>query len=206
MVLQRAPQQAVVWGYSDVQNVSITLKANKKTYDTRSYLSNIYSSNEYIWSITLDAESEEGPFELIATETFPNKTEIFISIDDVLFGDVWLCSGQSNMGMAVRNIFNASTEIENAGNYPKLRLFTASKQQSIKPEEELLNISLNWSVASPTSVGSPYASAVCWLYGRMIHMELDDKRPIGLIHTSWGGTIIELWSPPQVLKDCQVSM
>ncbi|CAF3920018.1 unnamed protein product, partial [Adineta steineri] len=56
------------------------------------------------------------------------------------------------------------------------------------------------------SVGNAYTSAVCWLYGRMIYEGLDDKRPIGLIHTSWGGTSIELWSPPEVLKDCHVSI
>jgi sialate O-acetylesterase len=206
MVLQRAPQKAIVWGYGDGQNVSITLKMSKKIYDTRSYLLPIHLSNENIWSVILDAESEEGPFQLIATQKFSNGSQISISLDDVLFGDVWLCSGQSNMGMAVQRIFNSSIEIENAGKYPKVRLFTASRNQSTKPEEELLGIALNWSIASPASVGSAYTSAVCWLYGRMIHAELDDRRPIGLIHTSWGGTAIEFWSPPQALKECGVSM
>jgi sialate O-acetylesterase len=206
MVLQRAPQKAVVWGYGDGQNVSITLKMNTKLYHTTSYLSSVQSSDESIWSVTLGAESEEGPFQLVATQRLVNGSRISISLNDVLFGDVWLCSGQSNMGFSVQRMFNSSVEIENAGKYPKVRLFTASKQQSPKPEEELLGIGLNWSVASPTSVSSGYTSAVCWLYGRMIHMGLDDRRPIGLVHTSWGGTAIELWSPPQALKDCSVSM
>ncbi|CAF3612091.1 unnamed protein product [Rotaria sp. Silwood1] len=204
MVLQRAPQKAIVWGYADGQNVSIILKINKKIYHTNSYLSSIHSSNESIWSVPLDAESEEGPFELVAIQTFSNGSQISISLHDVLFGDVWLCSGQSNMEMPVRKIFNGSIEIENAGKYPKVRLFTASRQQSTKPEEDLLGIALNWSIASPKSVGSIYASAVCWLYGRMIHLGLDDKRPIGLIHISWGGTAIEMWAPPQVIKDCDI--
>jgi sialate O-acetylesterase len=206
MVLQRAPQKAIVWGYGDNQNVSITLKINKKVYHTISFLPPLHSSDESVWSVTLDAEIEEGPFQLVATQKFLNGSQISISLNDVLFGDVWLCSGQSNMGMAVRGIFNSSIEIENAGKYPKVRLFTASRQQSVKLEEELLGIALNWSVASPQSVGNVHASAVCWLYGRMIHMGLDDRRPIGLIHTSWGGTAIELWSPPQALKECDVPM
>jgi sialate O-acetylesterase len=206
MVLQRAPQKSIVWGYGDGQNVSIMLKMNQKIYDTRSYLSSNDLSDESIWSVTLDVEMEEGPFELIATQKLSNGSEKTIRLNDILFGDVWICSGQSNMEMSVQRIFNSSTEIKNAGKYPKVRLFTASKQQSNKPEEELLGIALNWSIASPESVGSAYTSAVCWLYGRMIHMGVDDKRPIGLIHTSWGGTAIELWSPPQVLKDCGVSM
>ncbi|CAF0848546.1 unnamed protein product [Adineta steineri] len=174
---------------------------NGKIYRTRSY-----STNESIWSVTLDAESQEGPFQLIATQKMSNGSQKSISLNDILFGDVWLCSGQSNMGMAVQKMFNSSIEIENAAKYPKVRLFAASKQQSIKPEEELLGIGLKWSIASPVSVGNAYTSAVCWLYGRMIYEGLDDKRPIGLIHTSWGGTSIELWSPPEVLKDCHVSM
>ncbi|CAF0850228.1 unnamed protein product [Adineta steineri] len=201
MVLQRAPQKSIVWGYGDSQNVSITLKMNGKVYQTRSY-----STNESIWSVTLDAESQEGPFQLIATQQMSNGSQKLISLNDILFGDVWLCSGQSNMGMAVQKMFNSSIEIENAGKYPKVRLFAASKQQSIEPEEELLGIGLKWSIASPISVGNAYTSAVCWLYGRMIYEGLDDKRPIGLIHTSWGGTSIELWSPPGVLKDCHVSI
>ena len=62
---------------------------------------------------------------------------------------------------------------------------------------------MKWSTASADSVGSQYTSAVCWLYGGMIQSELDG-RPIGLVHTSWGGTAVELWSPPQVLKDCDI--
>jgi hypothetical protein len=80
-------------------------------------------------------------------------------------------------------MFNASLEIENAYKYPKIRLFTASPVQSNIPEEELLSIALNWSVASNTSVASGANSAVCWLYGRMIHEGLGG-RPIGLIHAS----------------------
>lgn len=201
MVLQRAPQRSIVWGYSDTQNVSIILTINTKIYQTKSSL-----SNENIWSITLDAQSDEGPFELVATQIFSNGSKKSISLRDILFGDVWLCSGQSNMEMSVQKIFNGSIEIANAGKYPKIRLFTAGKRQSMQPEDELSSITLNWSIASTESVGSLYTSAVCWIYGRMIHTELADHRPIGLIHTSWGGTSIELWSPPEVLKDCHMSM
>ncbi len=104
--------------------------------------------------------------------------------------------------------FNASEEIENAGNYPKIRVFTAALKSSGAPVEELLGIVSNWSVASSKSIDGPswsYMSAVCWLYGRMIHQALNG-RPIGLIATSWGGTAIELWAPPQALHDCNNTM
>jgi sialate O-acetylesterase len=131
-----------------------------------------------------------------------NGTLETITLEDVLFGDVWICSGQSNMHFAVSQMFNASIEIQNANNYPKVRLFTVPDVPSDTPQEELISIGLPWSVASNSSV--PRASAVCWLYGRMVQEALGG-RPIGLIHGSWGGTPAEYWVPPEVLKDCNVS-
>jgi sialate O-acetylesterase len=104
-------------------------------------------------------------------------------------------------------IYNGTQEIANAGNYPKVRVFSAARRTSSLPVEELSGIDLNWSVASSKSIGGPdwiYMSAVCWLYGRMIHEALDG-RPIGLIATSWGGTLIELWMPPKALQECNIT-
>jgi sialate O-acetylesterase len=165
------------------------------------------AKNESIWSVTLDPVSDEGPFDIHVSQPLANGTLVTITLHDVLFGDVWICSGQSNMQLTVGLIYNATEEIANAGNYPKIRVFTASLEHSASPVEELINISLNWSLASPHSVGGPdwvYMSAVCWLYGRMIHQALDG-RPIGLIATSFGGTFIELWMPPKALQDCNTT-
>jgi sialate O-acetylesterase len=175
------------------------------TKTSRSELAN--AQNESIWSITLDPVSDEGPFDIHVSQPLANGTLVTITIYDVLFGDVWLCSGQSNMELTVSMIHNATEEIANAGNFPKIRVFTTAHKPSALPVEELLGISLNWSVASPHSVGGPdwvYMSAVCWLYGRMIHQALDG-RPIGLIATSWGGTFIEYWMPTKALHDCNTT-
>ncbi|CAF1153132.1 unnamed protein product [Adineta ricciae] len=204
MVLQRAPQRAIVWGYEDTFDVPILMTMNNKQYHTRSSSRSSNSLDESIWSVTLDAQTEEGPFQIKVTRPLPNGTLDTISLNDVLFGDVWICSGQSNMEFPVSRMFNASIEIENSSKYPKVRLFSASQRQSAIPQEELLSIALKWSVAEPASVGSGATSAVCWLYGRMINEQLGG-RPIGLIHSSWGGTDIEYWSPPEVLKDCGVT-
>jgi len=205
MVLQRAPQRAVVWGYGDTR-ARTTLSINNKFYQTISGAVPVNQLGESIWSVTLDAESEEGPFEVIVTQPVAGGSLASISLKNVLYGDVWICSGQSNMQMTVIDIFNGATEIANAGNYPKIRFFSAALRDSASPVEELLGVAQPWSVASPSSIGGPsywYASAVCWLYGRMIHTALNN-RPIGLIATSWGGTVIELWMPPQALIDCGV--
>ena len=203
MVLQRAPQRAVVWGYGDASTLT-TLRMDGKVYTT---ISNAEPANEWgesIWSVTLDPVSDEGPFDIHVSQPSANGTMVTITIHDILFGDVWMCAGQSNMEMTVIEIFNATIEIANAGDFPKIRLFSAALMASAVPIEELLQILQNWSIASPESVGGPpsyYFSAVCWLYGRMMHQALGG-RPLGLIVSSWGGTPIELWMPPKALQDC----
>jgi sialate O-acetylesterase len=206
MVLQRAPQRAIVWGYGDA-NKSTTVTINSQIYTTISRTKSENNLGESIWSVTLDPVSDEGPFDIHVSQPLTNGTLFTITLHDILFGDVWICSGQSNMEMAVIDIFNGTEEIANAGNYPKIRLFTSAHYALGTPSEELLGMWLNWSVASPKSVGGPsfiYMSAVCWLYGRMIHEALGG-RPIGLIATSWNGTAIEYWMPPKALNDCNIS-
>jgi sialate O-acetylesterase len=205
MVLQRAPQRSIVWGYSDDFDTPITLSMNNKAYQTKSSSTpSADSVGASIWSVTLDAQTEEGPFQVKVTRPLANGTLETITLDDVLFGDVWLCSGQSNMQFSVSGMFNGSVEIENASKYPKIRLFTSTDAAADTPQEEVLRIGLPWSIASPTSVRSPYTSAVCWLYGRMIQEGLGG-RPIGLVHSSMSNTYIESWSPPEVLKDCDIT-
>jgi sialate O-acetylesterase len=206
MVLQRAPQRAIVWGFGDPSTLT-TLRMNDKTYTTVSQPEPANAQNESIWSVTLDPVSDEGPFDIHVSQPSANGTLFTITLHDVLFGDVWICSGQSNMQLTVSMIYNGTVEIANAANYPKIRVFTAAMNLSAAPVEELLGIALNWSLASPHSLGGPdwdYMSAVCWLYGRMIHEALGG-RPIGLINTCWGGTEIEAWVPRRALHDCNMT-
>ena len=157
-----------------------------------------------IWSVTLDPQPAEGPFQVKVTRPLANGTLETIVLNDVLFGDVWVCSGQSNMQFTVNRMFNASLEIENAYKYPKVRLFTVADAPAFTPQEELISIAMQWSAASNATVAGGATSAVCWLYGRMINEALGG-RPMGLIHTSWGGTDIEYWTPPEVLRDCGIT-
>jgi sialate O-acetylesterase len=206
MVLQRAPQRAIVWGFGDVGKLT-TLRMNNQIYTTISQSEPSNELNESIWSVTLAPIADEGPFDIHVSQLSANGTLVTIMLQDVLFGDVWICSGQSNMQFTVNMMFNGTQEIQNAGNFSKIRLFTASLLPSATPVEELLGINQNWSVASPESVGGPeadYFSAVCWVYGRMIYQALGG-RPLGLIATSYSGTPVEDWMPPQALQDCNVT-
>jgi sialate O-acetylesterase len=161
MVLQRAPQRAIVWGYADTFNTLTILTINNEIYHTRTSSLPANSLGESVWSVTLNPQPEEGPFQVKVTHPLPNGTLTTITLNNVLFGDVWMCSGQSNMGFSVQSMYNGSVEIANAAKYTKVRLFTATRRQPDTPQEELLSIALNWSVASAASVGSPFASAVC---------------------------------------------
>ncbi len=109
---------------------------------------------------------------------------------NILFGDVWLCSGQSNMEMGIGNVNNAEQEIS-AANYPGIRLFSVPKRVAFTPQTELKS---RWLVCNPQNIGQGAwngFSAVAYFFGRKLHRELGV--PIGLIHSSWGGTEAESW-------------
>jgi sialate O-acetylesterase len=108
-----------------------------------------------------------------------------LTIADVLVGDVWIGSGQSNMQFAVRQSVNADAEIA-AASFPQIRLFYVPRKTSPVPLED---VDARWVVCSPESVKE--FSAVLYFFGRQMHQDL--KAPIGLIHSSWGGTPIASW-------------
>jgi sialate O-acetylesterase len=120
-----------------------------------------------------------------------------ITIDDVLVGDVWIGSGQSNMQWAVRQSDNPDAEIASA-NFPQIRLFSVPRKTSSVPLED---VDGKWVVCSPESVRE--FSAVLYFFGRQMHQDL--KVPMGLIHSSWGGTPIASWlSGPSLVGNARL--
>lgn len=127
-------------------------------------------------------------------------------LDDVYFGDVWLCGGQNNMQFTVNMAFNASQEIALANNYPHIRLFTWVGQGAIstQPQPPPKPTTQPWSVANATSInGQPWThfSAVCWFYGKELYDRY--KVPIGLVSSNWGGTTVQAWTSPHTLEKCK---
>jgi sialate O-acetylesterase len=108
-----------------------------------------------------------------------------ITIADVLVGDVWIGSGQSNMQWAVRQSDNPDAEIA-AAKFPQIRLFYVPRKTSAVPMDD---VDAKWVVCSPETIGE--FSAVLYYFGRQMHQDL--KVPMGLIHSSWGGTPIASW-------------
>lgn len=112
-----------------------------------------------------------------------------IELKDILVGEVWLCSGQSNMEWSVAQSDNAQAEIQ-AANYPQIRHIKIPHRPAETPQADVP--SDGWKVCSPQTV--PGFTAVGYYFARYLHKELNV--PIGLIGSNWGGTRIEPWTPP----------
>lgn len=172
MVLQRNIDLSV-WGTADAgERLSVSFNGQKvKTK----------ANKNGKWSIILKPMKAGGPLNMVIR----GKNEIIL--ENILIGDVWVCSGQSNMEWKVSQSSNADKEIQNA-NYPNIRLFTVPKKISTVPLEEIPNAS--WQICTPESAAS--FSAVGYFFGRDLQQEIDV--PIGLINTSWGATQVETWT------------
>ncbi len=136
-----------------------------------------------IWNAVFPSMKPGGPHEVRIA-----GADREIVFRNVLFGEVWLCSGQSNMAMAVKSCLNPEQEIAQAANYPEIRLFKAARRTAF--DGPLRNASgSGWEICSPASVAN--FSAAGYFFGRKLHQDL--RVPIGLIDSAWGGTPIQPW-------------
>ncbi len=172
MVLQRN-KPIPVWGWANA-NEKIEVHFKGQVVKTK-------ADKNGKWSVRLKPETAGGPYELTV------KGKNTITIKDVLVGEVWLCSGQSNMEFTVNGAMNAEQEI-NDSNYPMIRQFLVEKEMSSTPKEKLK--SAKWEVSSPATVGN--FTAVGYFCAKKLYQEL--KIPIGIINASWGGTCVETWT------------
>ncbi|XP_029027864.1 sialate O-acetylesterase [Betta splendens] len=189
MVLQRSPDRAVLWGYGpEGAQVTVSL-LGPSVQKTRPV-----SVTKGIWRVTLDPVVPGGPYNVTAAAVDGDSA----TLTDVLFGDVWLCGGQSNMYFETSQVFNASEELALAAAYPHVRTFMVALRQSETELTDLIKVEFPWSV--PSARGVANFSAVCWLFGRYMYENL--KYPVGLVESCWGGTPIESWSSPRALQQC----
>lgn len=177
MVLQK-DTKVPVWGWADPgEKVSVRLEDNEVA---------AVADGEGRWRVELDLSgSKPGPFQMIVQ----GKNRHLI--DNVLVGEVWLCSGQSNMEWVVEHSKDAEQEIRSA-DWPQIRHFEVGKRPSPVPEEEAAG---RWVVCSPETVAR--FTAVGYFFGRELHKEL--KTPIGLVNATWGGTPAEAWTSREAL-------
>lgn len=149
----------------------------------------IKTGNNAKWQTYVATPKAGGPY----TITITGK-ENEIIFNDVLIGEVWLCSGQSNMEWSANNtIDNKDFEIANA-NHPNIRLFTVAKRTATHPLE---NVQGSWESCTPQSMSD--FSAVAYFFARKVQAELNI--PIGLIDSSWGASCAEVWTPETVFEE-----
>lgn len=237
MVLQQAPARATVWGFaatSEPVTLSLTNTGTGTAFSIKAEPSQKFNDSAFTWRATLPpTAASDTPFNLSLAEGE--------SLSDVLFGEVWVCSGmalamlvlprpsyghipslagQSNMAFLVENAFGGADLVQDANNYPNIRLFTTRKLTAGNPLRELgedtnvgqwtRGVELPWSRSSNESISDDhkgandddwlYMSAVCYLFGKELHAALGV--PVGLLNTNWGGTRIEDWSPAEAIADC----
>ena len=175
MVLQRGTEVSI-WGKASPGG-KVSVFFNKQKRGT-------VAGEDSTWLISLKPMAAGGPFEMriVAKDT--------ITFSNVMVGEVWVCSGQSNMEMPLAGwgeVVDYMREIAEA-NYPDIRLFQVEHAMSLLPQDDVA--AQPWVECSPKTV--PLFSAVAYFFGRKLHQELGV--PIGLIHTSWGGTPAEAWT------------
>lgn len=183
MVIQQS-DTLVVWGWSQ-KGVKVNAQA------TWGEVATSKTDSTGRWTIKLPTPSADKT----RHELLISTKDTLVVIQDVLLGEVWLCSGQSNMEMPMKGfqydqpyeyINNSENEIKNA-NYPEIRMFTVKRKIEFSPQKNCVG---KWVVCSPENV--PEFSATAYFFGKELHNKLDV--PVGLIHSSWGGTPAQSWA------------
>lgn len=179
MVLQREKPIAV-WGWAKAKE-KVTIKFHDQTKTT-------VADKAGKWSVKLDAEKAGGPYTL----TVSGKNSV--TLTNILVGEVWICSGQSNMEWPVRMASNAAQEIAEA-NYPQIRHIKIPNVVASTPQADFA--SGDWKVCSPETAGD--FTAVGYFFAVKLAKELNV--PVGLINTSWGGTHSETWTSREAFQN-----
>lgn len=178
MMLQRDIDSSV-WGWADpgeqvkisIHNQSIQVKADEKGK----------------WKTKLKPMAAGGPYTMIV------RGKNTITLENILVGDIWLCSGQSNMEWPVQLSLNGKEEVA-AALHPEIRILSVPQRLSLKAEKDL---EARWQVCSPATIAG--FSAVGYFFGRSLQDSLEV--PIGLIDASWGGSMIEPWISANSLQE-----
>ncbi|KAF0095512.1 MAG: sialate O-acetylesterase [Puniceicoccaceae bacterium 5H] len=180
MVLQR--NEAVeIWGFANAgEEVTVTASWADDAVAT------VKTPPTGHWSVHLQTPDAGGPY------TIHLKGYNEVELADVLIGEVWLCTGQSNMQWNTKDIDDGD-QIVAAADHPNIRLFTVEHVSAEDPQIDLYG---QWQPCTPDSV--PYFSAIGYIFGRELNQELDV--PIGLVSTNWGGTSAEVWIPAEAIK------
>lgn len=182
MVLQRN-SEVKVWGWANPkEEIKLVSSWNNQEYKT-------VANNQAKWELHIKTPEAGGPF----TVSIKGYNEVVLK--NILIGEVWVCSGQSNMEMSVSwGIDNGEEEMKNATN-ANIRFFTVPKLTATSPQNNLLG---NWVESTPETM--KYFSAIGYFFAKRLREDLKNV-PIGLISSNWGGTPAEIWMPEEVVNN-----
>ncbi len=179
MVLQQG-RPVPIWGWADAgEDVTVAVAGQS--------LAAKADANGR-WQVTVAELESTEPLQM----TITGSSGCELTLKNLLVGEVWVCSGQSNMQWSVNRSDNAQEEIA-AADYPKIRLFTVTRKTADTPQPDCKG---QWAECSPQTV--PGFSAAAYFFGRHLHKQMDV--PVGLINTSWGGTPSEAWTCRKALE------
>ena len=198
MCLQRAPLQARLFGTAKPSaKVTVAMVPGKSVM--------AQADATGWWEVLLPPMPAGGPYNLtVSTVSADTSVEQSTTLTDVMFGDVVVCSGQSNMEEPVSLTNNHSAEFAVAGDFPWIRLAAVARDSSSTALRDLgKELVLPWSRASPAALGQnnseswDFFSATCWYTARNLAKELGPGVPLGLVGSYVGGTPIAAWTPPR---------
>ncbi|TCN51499.1 sialate O-acetylesterase [Flavobacterium circumlabens] len=182
MVLQRN-SEVKIWGWANPkEEIKLISGWNNQEYK-------VVTNNQAQWELKIKTPEAGGPF-IISIKGYNE-----VILKNILIGEVWVCSGQSNMEMSVSwGIDNGDEEAKNATN-PNIRFFTVPKLTATTPQNNLLG---NWTESTPETMKN--FSAVGYFFAKRLREDLKNV-PIGLISSNWGGTPAEIWIPEEVINN-----
>lgn len=180
MVLQRN-STVRLWGWSGAsETIKVTPSWDGHTYDVK-------ADRNAKWDIVIPTPEAGGP------HTIEIQASNHITLRDIMVGEVWLCSGQSNMEWSAEDGFEDAERTVAAADMPNIRLFEIPRTTAEHPQED---VPARWEVCTPESLQD--FSAVGYFFGK--HLQEDLNVPIGLIQSAWGGTAAEVWTPEEVIE------
>jgi sialate O-acetylesterase len=181
MVLQQG-KAVPIWGWADANEaVTVTGSWGSGKWKTT-------ADQDGKWMVKIDTGKAGGPYEMTVSGKNP------ITIKNILVGEVWVCSGQSNMEFTVKQAKNSAEEIAEANNYPQIRQFLVGRKVIYTP---MYNCNGKWQICSSQTAGT--FTAAGYFFGRELNKQLNV--PVGLINTSWGGTPAESWMSKEYLEN-----
>ncbi|MDR7210630.1 sialate O-acetylesterase [Flavobacterium piscis] len=182
MVLHRN-SEVKIWGWANPkEEIKLISSWNNQEYK-------VTANNQAQWELKIKTPEAGGPF----TISIKGYNEVVLK--NILIGEVWLCTGQSNMEMSASwGIDNGEEEAKNATN-PNIRFFTVPKLTATTPQNNLLG---NWTESTPETMKN--FSAVGYFFAKRLREDLKNV-PIGLISSNWGGTPAEIWMPEEVVQN-----